>query len=82
MNDEPGQKPKKKSNDRPNIDRFTVSMPKGLGDIFGLLARASDLDKSKLFRRCVDAYMEAHGDRFTKPVQDTYWKFRNRYSDW
>jgi hypothetical protein len=72
---------KKKSNSRPNIDRLSVSVPKGMGTVIKLLAKEADLDQSKMLRKGFDAYMKANGDSHLKSTRDEYWKLRSRWRD-
>jgi hypothetical protein len=73
------QPKKKKTNDKSDNERITISLPKGMGQLVDLIAKASDLDASKLMRAGLDSYVIANEARLPKPVLDHYWKFRNRY---
>jgi hypothetical protein len=68
-------------NARPNIDRLSVSVPKGMGTVIKLLAKVADLDVSKMLRKGFDEYMRVNESSHLKSTRDEYYKLRSRWRD-
>jgi hypothetical protein len=69
------------SNNRPNIDRLSVALLRGMGPVIRLLAKEADLSIIKMLRKGFDEYMKAYGKNHLKSTRDEYYKLRSQWRD-
>ena len=76
-------KKKDKPNDRPNLMRFSVSMPVPLGRIMRRLKPMLDLEYSKIFRSALDGMIKKglEEGKISKNLHDQWFEERRHFKD-
>jgi hypothetical protein len=74
---------KKNPNDRPNLGRFSITMPTGLADVVRSLKPILDLEYSKIFRRGIEEFIIENFEKglISKETFGNYWDERAKNSD-
>lgn len=70
-------------NDRPHLDRFSVSLPIDLARVVRGLKGEMDLEYSKIFRKGLDLIidMARKNGEISQKTSDRYWKVRKKFKD-
>jgi hypothetical protein len=76
-------KPKKNPNDRPGLERFSVSLPTALGRMVRALKPQLDLEYSKIFRSGLDEVVERsfESGKISRKFYDDYREIRRAFKD-
>lgn len=70
-------------NSRPNIERFSMSVPRGMGKLIRQLCEESDLAFSQVFRRAMDEYVRSYGHRHSRELVQKWEEYRKFFkSEW
>ena len=77
------KKPPENPNARPNIERFSMSVPRGMGKLIRQLCEESDLAFSQVFRRAMDEYVRTYGHKHSPDLVKKWHEYRAFFkSDW
>jgi hypothetical protein len=79
----PSKKPKKNPNDRPGLERFSVSLPIALGRMVRALKPQLDLEYSKIFRSGLDEVVERsfEAGKISRKFYEEYKAIRRSFRD-
>ncbi len=68
----------RKKNVRPNVKRFSVSLPAEMDPIIDAISAQCDLEYAKIFRSALDEFVRLNRDKLNPATWDEYWSARRR----
>jgi hypothetical protein len=68
-------------NERPNLRRFSVSVPAEMDRVIRSIRAQCDIEFAKIFRSGLDEFVNMNSDKITAETRREYWRIRRQVDD-